>query len=149
MSSKTYTVNSAKLVIPFTAFNTSNCKTALSYTATFNTEIFPSYVTFSSTTMQVEVYTTSNTNVGEYTIEITGTSTYGGKNYSASVSYTLTIVALNIYPPVFQTALQDQTVTAGSSKSYSLPSITVSNGDSYSTSVNLGTASSFTKYKNG
>ena len=40
-------------------------------------------------------------------------------------------------------------MAAGAVKSYSLPAVTASNGDSYTKSVNLGSASSFTKYSSG
>ena len=45
--------------------------------------------------------------------------------------------------------MTDQTIDVGSTKTYSLPSITDPDGDAYTISVSMGSATSFTTYSNG
>mmetsp|Transcript_42755 Transcript_42755/g.41105 ORF Transcript_42755/g.41105 Transcript_42755/m.41105 type:complete len:166 (-) Transcript_42755:1449-1946(-) len=51
--------------------------------------------------------------------------------------------------PLFDSPLVDQTVAAGDSDSYTLPSTTDADGDTMTISVNLGSASTFVTYSSG
>ena len=73
-------------------------------------------------------------------------ATYG-KTYTANTTFTLVIQPQNTAAPSLSTAPKDIEMVAGSIKSYSLSSITDVDGDSYTVSVTLGSAS-FVKFSN-
>ena len=84
-----------------------------------------------------------------YTLKVTGTLTNNDDSkVSCSVIIPLEISCQNLGPPLFSSELKDFNVTAGDSKSFSLPSFTDPDSEDtpYIKSVDLGKASAFVKF---
>ena len=134
----------------FPVFTKTNCSTTTTfsptYSATASGAALPSYISIVGSTRTFTVNPTLNSQKGTYVVKVLETvSSNYGTSYTANFIFTIVIQPKNTQAPALSSTLKDQTIQAGSSKSYSLPSITDVDGDGYSVSANVGSAS-FVKF---
>lgn len=146
-----YTVTASKMDISITAFTVSPSSCSLTYSLTVDGNAAPyKGISFNSSTMKVEIYTTDCTNAGTYSLVLSATT---GSTSSSMTAFDVTIsscITTTLDKPSSGNVIADQTYTIGqgaktvtfddyapSENTYSMGTLTYS-----ATSANFGALSS-------
>lgn len=117
IANKDYTLTSTDSTITYGAFSHSAASTNCDLSYTFQATPTANFITLDSSTRTISFYTSSNTDVGTYTITVTGQVTNLEGTFYGSTSFTLVVTAgtcqTSTSPIVIGGSMSDQTYTIG------------------------------------